>query len=121
MYSYLFGNNTTQIGQKERNKKVLGSKTKNPIIKKPVDVGDDWMIITADFKGKTFSDLKDIQREEQFEKFDEFIKKEDSKASQRAIDEWSDSGMIISGGPSDEEYLFNNLVNKELKKIKNNN
>lgn len=121
MYSYLFGSNKTQIGQKERNKKVLGSKTKKPIIKQPVDVGDDWMIINADFKGKTFSDLKDIQREEQFEKFDEFIKKEDSKASQRALDEWSESGMIISGGPSDEEYLFNNLINKELKKIKNNN
>jgi hypothetical protein len=29
--------------------------------------------------------------------------------------------MVISGGPSDEEYLFNNLINKELKKIKNNN
>ena len=117
MYSYLFGENKTQIGQKERNKQVLGSKIKKQIIKKPVDVGDEWMIINADFKGKTFSDLKDIQREEKFERFDEFIKKEDSKASQRAVDEWGDSGMIISGGPSDEEYLFNNLINKELKKI----
>ena len=63
--------------------------------------------------------LKECQSEIKRQKM--FIKKEDSKASQRALDEWSESGMIISDGPTDEEYLFNNLINKELKKIKNNN
>ena len=44
MYSYLFGSNKTQIGQKERNKQVLGSKIKKPIIKRTSTRITQWNI-----------------------------------------------------------------------------